>query len=210
MKKMLLLFCVIPFLGFSQNKKIDTTHVDLSNPNATVYTHYFYLQQKNFNPNLAAKTIYNLPEKTAAKKAVRLKKILDGKGLSIDFSKIPSNEDYVDSVGYNAYNQYFLFPERMPTVYVEKIEGKWYYSEETIAKIDDLYEEVFPWYVASIDSIVPAWGYRELLNVKIWQYIALIVLIILSILVFVIFRIIALFILRKLQQQITRIITYDI
>ena len=66
-------------------------NVDLSNPHATLYTHLYFLQSDSYQPKKAAKTILGLSEKEAVKKAIRIKKILDGKGLIIDFDLVHMN-----------------------------------------------------------------------------------------------------------------------
>ena len=47
----------VPFLGFSQTNQQDSVYVDLTSPNATVYTHLYFLQSDSFQPKKAAKTI---------------------------------------------------------------------------------------------------------------------------------------------------------
>ena len=150
MKKLLLLFY---FLSFFTNGQ-ETVTVDLSNPNATVYTHIYFLQDDSYQPQKAAKTIFGLEEKEAIQKAIKIKKVLDGKGLYIDFNKIPKKPNYKDSIGYSSVSKYVLFPQRMPKISVEKIENNWYYSSETIASIDELYKDVFPWYVEKLQDII--------------------------------------------------------
>ena len=61
----------------------ETVDVNLSNPNATIYTHLYFLQSDSYQPEKAAKTI--LPNTTldAEKAVIKLKQILDGKGLFV-------------------------------------------------------------------------------------------------------------------------------
>ena len=49
------------------------------------------------------------------------KKILDGKGLKVDFSKVPKDKFYSDTTDYKIGDRYVLFPFRMPEVYVERV-----------------------------------------------------------------------------------------
>lgn len=204
LKQVSWIFLFLASFSFGQNQKIDSTLVNLSNPNAAIYTHLYFLQSDSYAPNLAAKTIYKLPKKEAAEKAIRLKKILDGKGLLVDFNKVPLNENYADSVGYTAYNKYILFPERMPDIYLEKIDDNWYYSKETIDKINDLYAAVFPWYIEKVQDIVPVAGHYKIFKIEIWQFIALLILIVFAVVLFSIVRRITFFVLKKVQQQITK------
>ena len=200
MKKLLLLFY---FLSFFTNGQ-ETVTVDLSNPNATVYTHIYFLQDDSYQPQKAAKTIFGLEEKEAIQKAIKIKKVLDGKGLYIDFNKIPKKPNYKDSIGYSSVSKYVLFPQRMPKISVEKIENNWYYSSETIASIDELYKDVFPWYVEKLQDIIPVSGHKKVLGVELWQFVAVIVLLVFAFIVFLIFKKIAFSILQRIQHYITK------
>lgn len=204
MKKFLYLLLVVPLLLNSQNKEQDSVKVDLSNPHATIYTHLFFLQSDSYEPKKAAKTIYGLSEKKAIDKAIKLKQILDGKGLFVDVNRVPINPQYKDSTGYSAYSRYILFPQRMPQIYVEKVNNKWYYSAETVSKIESMYKEVFPWYVQKLQQIVPVSGHKKILGIELWQFIALLILLTLTYILFLIAKKIAFFILLKIQQQITK------
>ena len=200
----------VPFLGFSQTNQQDSVYVDLTSPNATVYTHLYFLQSDSFQPKKAAKTILGLPEEKATQKVIKIKQVLDGKGLFVDFNRIPNDPNYKDSIGYSSYYKYTLFPQRMPQIYLEKIGEKWYYSSETLAKIDGLYKEVFPWYVQKLQNIIPVSGHKKLLGVELWQFVALLLLLFLSYLLFLVVKRIAFFILKKIQHQITKNTNFEV
>lgn len=200
MKKFLILFY---FLSFFINAQ-ETVTVNLSNPKATVYTHIYFLQEDSYQPKKAAKTIFGLAEKEAIEKAIKIKKVLDGKGLYIDFNRIPTKNNYKDSIGYVTYHKYTLFPERMPKIYVEKIENNWYYSSETIASIDELYKEVFPWYVDKLQDIIPVSGHKKVLGVELWQFVAVLLLFVIALFIFLIFKKITFSILQRIQHYITK------
>jgi MscS family membrane protein len=182
----------------------DSTRVDLSNPHATVQTHLYFLQSDSFDPKKAAKTILGLSEEQAIKKAIKIKQVLDGKGLYVDVNKIPVNPNYKDSIGYSSFFKYVLFPQRMPQIYVEKIGDKWYFSSETLSKIDSLYKEVYPWYVQKLENLIPVSGHKKILGIELWQFIGLLSLLTLGYFVFMIVKRIAFFLLRRIQQQITK------
>ena len=199
MKKLLWLLFFIPFFTTAQ----DSTYVDLSNPNATIYTHLYFLQSDSYQPKKAAKTILGLEEEIAVKKAIKIKQVLDGKGLFVDFNKVPTNTNYKDTIGYTSYDRYILFPQRMPQIYVEKIAGKWYYSSETVAKIETLYKEVFPWYVQKLQKVIPVSGHKKAFGLELWQSIGLLLMLVLAYIIFLLIKRIAFFVLRKIQHQIT-------
>ena len=90
MKKISLFFLLLSSIVFAQNK----VKVDLSNPNSTIYTHLYFLQPSSYEPEKSAQTIYGFEGEEAEEVAIKLKKILDGKGLKVDFSKVPKDRLY--------------------------------------------------------------------------------------------------------------------
>ena len=104
MKRILWLLVFISFAGFAQ----DDVEVNLSNPRATVYTHIYFLQDNSDEPEKSAKTIYGKEEEEAINIAIKIKRILDGKGLEIDFNKIPIDSVYTDTINYSVQNKYML------------------------------------------------------------------------------------------------------
>ena len=121
-----ILFLLLFVFNYSFGQK--APEVDLSNPRATVYTHMYFLQTTSYQPIEAAKTIYGLDEKEAVEAVVKLKRILDGKGLRIDFNRISSDSMFTDTISFVAQHKLILFPERMPLVSLEKYGESWYYS----------------------------------------------------------------------------------
>tara|TARA_R110000787_G_scaffold276239_8_gene385131 strand:- start:3627 stop:5249 length:1623 start_codon:yes stop_codon:yes gene_type:complete len=200
MKKILLLLLFVSCFTYGQQ----APKVDLSNPKATVYTHIYFLQSNSYQPENAAKTINGLEGKKAIEAAIKIKRILDGKGLKIDFNRIPSDSAYKDTLGYDVQSKYILFPERMPLISVEKKGGNWYYSSETIQSIDVLYAEIFPWYIEKIQEIIPGAGHKTFFSIEIWQYVTFLLLLILSGLVFIISKKIIFFLFRRILFKYTQ------
>jgi len=201
MKKLLLFFLLFSTSLIAQNK----VKVDLSNPNATISTHLYFLNSKSYEPEKAAAVIYGYDSLEAEEIAVKLKKILDAKGLKVDFSKVPTNSMYSDTTATKGGNQYVLFPNKMPEIYLEKIEDNWYYSKETSSKVKELYQSMYPWYTAKLQRIMPDVGHRTLFNIEFWQYFGLLILIIISAGLFYVLRKIVYFILNKTQHLIINI-----
>ena len=199
MKKIIFLFLFVNQLSFAQ----ETVKVDLSNPNATIQTHLYFLQNNTYQPEKSAKTIYGLPKNQAIEKVIKLKKILDGKGLYIDLNKISNNPNYSDSIGYKNVYKYVIFPLRMPQISVEKINGKWYYSQETVAQIDELYNQVFPWYVHKLQKIIPVSGHKRIFGIELWQIVGILFLMIFTIVIIIIVKKIIYSVLEIIQRKIT-------
>ena len=205
MKKIAFLLFFLPLVLKAQ----DSTRVDLRTPQSTIYTHIYFLQKENFDPAKAAKTINGLSSKEAIAKAIKIKRVLDGKGLFIDFNKIPNDPNYNDTIGYAQSFKYIPFPERMPKISVEKVQENWYYSQETIRAIDELYTSVFPWYVDAIQKSIPNSGHQSILGMEAWQWIGLILLLVISYLVFQITKRVVFRILQVIQKRITKSINLE-
>lgn len=201
-KKVLLLF-LVSLSGVISAQ--DSTYVNLKNPHATLYTHLYYLQSDSYEPEKSAKSILPKATKDPIKTAVRLKKILDGKGLFIDFNTVPRNPNYTDTTQVAKPHKYVPFPLRMPTIYVEKVDSKWYYSLETIQNVDRLYEEVYPWYIEKLQNILPQFDNKKIFGIEYWQLMGLILLFALSYLVFFVIKKIAFFVLLKIQYSIIHV-----
>jgi MscS family membrane protein len=195
MKKISLFFLLLTSTLVAQQK----VEVDLSNPNATIYTHLYYLQSDSYEPEKAAKTIYGFEGEEAQIVAIKLKKILDGKGLKVDFSKIPTNHIYADTTDNKVGYKYVLFPYQIPEIYVERIGDSWYYSIETTNKIDEIYNSVYPWFTEKLQQIIPEFGHKKLLKIELWQYLGLLVILFICVLSFYVLRKIVFYLLRKIQ-----------
>ena len=200
MKRLFLLILFISFAGFDQQE----TQVDLSNPNAAVYTHIYFLQNDSYEPKKSATVIYDKEGEEAIKVAIKIKRILDGKGLEVDFNRIPRDSVYSDTINNIAQSKFVLFPERMPQISVERIGDSWYYSTETVQNLGKLYEEVFPWYIDTLHDIIPGAGHKTIFSIEIWQYIALLLLFVVAYLVFVIAKRLAFFVLRRILYRYTK------
>lgn len=200
MKKKLWFLLLLPTCAIAQ----DSIRVDMSTPHATVFTHLYFLQTDSYAPKKAAKTILGLSEENAIKKALKIKQVLDGKGLFVDVNKIPANPNYRDTIGYSSYFRYVLFPKRMPQIYLEKIENNWYYSSETVAKIESLYKKVYPWYIQKIQSVIPVFGYKKVFGVVLWQFIGFLFLLVLGYFLFLIVKRIVFFMFKRVQHKITK------
>jgi MscS family membrane protein len=123
MKKLFLLFLFISGFSFAQ----ETVKVDLTSPNATIYTHLYFLQDSSYNAAKAARTIRGYNKKEAIVKSIKIKEVLDGKGLIVDFKKVPRDRDFIDTISGiqegldKPKHRFYLFPNRMPEIYVERV-----------------------------------------------------------------------------------------
>lgn len=202
MKKVVFIFLFISLYSFAQNQQ----KVDLSTPNATLYTHIYYLMPENYDVAKSATTINGLPDGEAEVVAKKIKEIFDGNGLIIDFSKVPINANYIDTVNFgtrtmehNA-NRYAPFPIRLPQVYLEKTGNNWYYAQETIDNIDKIYKKTFPIEFSWFNTKFPEFFQRDLNGMLVWKPIALIVTLIICIILYFLLEPIMFFVLRMFQR----------
>ncbi|MBD3616761.1 MAG: mechanosensitive ion channel family protein [Gracilimonas sp.] len=145
----------------------------LANPQRTVHTFLHWQQSGHQNPDYVIKTMKLSDGSEQEKKelASQLLKILDARGLLIDYDQIPSNPNYADSL--SGLQQYILF-QSLPEVYLTKTaQDEWVFSEATIEHIPELYQATFSGWVTFIVDNLPEWTHQEWLGNKIWQYIGI-------------------------------------
>ena len=167
--------------SFAQGRS--ASQVTLETPYNTVYSHLYYLEPENYRPDLAAKTIAPVVDSIQAiELAIQLKQILDGKGLFVHLNKIPNTANYFDSL--SRQEIYTLFPKKLPDVYLEKTDGKWYYSKETIQKIPGLHKRVYPFGANILVNIFHKFGNQKLFGIMIWQYVGLLIFLVLFLILY--------------------------
>jgi len=200
MKKILFLFFLICSIANSQT----TNNESLKSPYATIYTHLFYLQEDSYDLKKSATTVYNESEKKAEEIAVKIKQILDGKGLRVNMSSLPKDSNYLDTISLEAENRYVLFPSQLPEISVEKINGSWYYSIETVQKIDKIYREVYPAGTEYLKQIIPNIGHKKVVGIELWQYLGMVILLLLSAILFIILNKLIFLFLRGMEKYLVR------
>lgn len=168
------IFVFIVFLGsfFSLEAQIDSTDV-YDNPYTTIYNHLYYLQMDSYEPERAALSLPNQSEDLS----IKLKQILDGKGLFLDMNRIPQDSMYIDSLSGD--NLYFV-SELEPLIYVEKIGGRWIYSRTTIDAIPQLHKSVYPFGTQFVSYFHAPFWQVKILSIKLWKWLGLFLLAILA------------------------------
>lgn len=203
MKKIGILFLFISLFSYSQNKKVE---VDLSNPNATLYTHIYFLMPENYDAAKSGKTVKAASAAEAQFNAKRIKEILDGNGLVINFSKVPVDPNYMDTLNFGTNrmeqnkHRYAPFPVRLPEVYIEKSGNNWYFSQETIENLDKIYKDTFPLEFTWFNERFPEFFRVQVLDVLIWKPVAALIVLIICVILYFILEPILFFILRFFQR----------
>jgi MscS family membrane protein len=201
MKKITFFFVLLATTVFSQTE-VDK---DLASPHATIYTHLFALQEDSYDLEKAASTIYGASEKRAEEIAIKIKQVLDGKGLRVAIASLPKDPDYLDTLqNFGAEPMYVLFPNQLPEIYVEKINGNWYYSQETNQQINRLYREVYPAGTELLKKSIPNVGHLKMLGLEVWQYLGFLILLVLSVALFYIQYKVIFWLLKSLEKYVIR------
>lgn len=148
----------------------------LETPRRAVSRHLYYLRTEHYQPELSADVIpgdLSLEEKIEL--ATSLRDIFDAKGYFVETDLIPDEAAYTDSTTGTA--RYSLFPKKFPLVYLTRNEaGEWQYSDATVARIPDLYDEVIPAGSRLIRKLVPKIGNKDVLGMAVWKWVGLLLI----------------------------------
>ncbi|MFT4536959.1 MAG: MscS family membrane protein [Saprospiraceae bacterium] len=187
-KVLTIIFCIL--ITFGANSQPTSSN---GSPYDVIYNHLYYLQADSYNSNLAAKS-FQIDSDTlsAVKSAIKLKQILDGKGLFIQLNDIPNDPTYLDSVTNNS--SFVIFPEKLPWVYVEKINNEWFYSDQTVQAIGSVHKEVYPLGSDLLVNLLPKADSGIFLGLYLWQYLGILIFLVISFIGFFVFN----FIFRKI------------
>jgi MscS family membrane protein len=171
-----ILFSLLLLFQTSWAQEYEDLPVTLETPYNTVYIHLHYLQPDSYEPAKAARAIYGVADSVRARRlAIQLKQILDGKGLYVRLNKLPQDPNFVEDSISNR-NVYTLFPKELPEVFLEKVDGLWYYSPETVKNIKALHQKVYPFGTDRLLNMVPKVGHKKVLGLALWQYLGLLIL----------------------------------
>jgi len=173
----------------------------LINPQRTVHTFLHWQQTGHKKPDFVVATM-KLAEGNDDEKlelAERLLKVLDARGLLIDYDAIPSNPNYTDSL--SGLQQYILF-QSLPQVYLTKTaQNEWVFSKTTTQAIPELYANTFSsWFTFLIDQM-PEWTNNEWFGIKIWQYLAVFFWILIGLILMKVFEFLLDNYVRRLAQK---------
>ncbi|MCK5782323.1 MAG: mechanosensitive ion channel family protein [Flavobacteriales bacterium] len=131
----LLLFNILfSLLSFAQEKE-NTVKFSTRTPRNTIETFQAYLSNNNYDTEKVSYILdgpYSQEKKSSL--VVSLKSLLKRYG-QLDIEEIPDKRRYRNS---DDEFKYILYPKHSQ-VYLERVRGKWLFSEETVSKIDQLY-----------------------------------------------------------------------
>ncbi len=161
----------------------DSVFVDLSTPYGAIRTHLFYLQEDHYNLEAAATPFKRdgITNEQAKEQAVKLKQIWDGVGEYIDMEMLPRTNNYQDSI---RKKYHYLINRNEPEIFLERTQnGHWKYSATTLAAIDDIHDEVFPFGTDKLLEFLPKMGTRQIFGLYLYQYLGILILALLSVII---------------------------
>lgn len=152
-----------------------------SSPRAAMKTLLDWQQAGQFDPARAAtcidRTGMEEPELEAPQIAVKLKKVLDARGLWVDLDAIPDDPDSRNNEGLNRYT---LFPALLEGIALERSDGRWVFPESTVQRIPALYSASFPLDIKAFMDSMPRWMRAPLAGAKVWQLFGVFFLVLLA------------------------------
>ncbi|GMQ26173.1 hypothetical protein Aoki45_28550 [Algoriphagus sp. oki45] len=161
--------------------------VNLTTPYHTTLTFFFNLEKNHFQPDISAKTLdIRGVEGDPEDLAIKLKQILEGKGVIIRTSEIPNDPVYVDSTA-GGEPRFYFDAAKVPSIYLEKRGNQWKFSAFSVSRIERLHDETYPFGTDKLLNILPKIGTDEYLGLQTWQLTGLFLLIILTFLAHLIF-----------------------
>ena len=170
----------------TKNSIVDDDAQSLSSPRKTIEQHLANLQSDNYHPEIAAQTFdLSDPNSEVAKElSIKLKKIFDGNGFFVILEDISNSPNYIDSV--SGKHKYIVF-DKIPQIFVEKINDQWLYSKETVNAIEEIYARTFPIDIGEFESYLPDFWKERFLNIEIWKYAAILLTLIIALLLYKVF-----------------------
>jgi len=184
MRNLYLIWVVLffPITVWAQNE-IDAGAINLSTPYHTISVFLNNLQEENYYPEKAAGTLYApaYSDEDRERLAIKLKQIFDAKGYLIETSRFSKNPDYRDSADGKGY---MIVDYRLPQVYLERVDGRWLFSKETVGAIETVYAEVFPLGTDQLMNLLSgSAGSKKYVGLHSWQILGILILVILSFLI---------------------------
>lgn len=178
MKKVIISIICLLFLGASAfSQSANAPEPTLETPYNTMYVHLYYLQPESYRPDIAAVTLIRSKDSLSRiNNAIKLKQVFDGNGLFVRLNQLPQEANFIDSTTQKPY--YTPFPKELPDVYLEKINGKWYFSQETVNQIPRLHKSTYPLGTDRLLTLLPQLGQDRFLGLATWQYLTVLIVVV--------------------------------
>lgn len=164
----ILIFCFIFLAKNSFSIKIEANN----SPYDVVHNHTYYLNKNHLDELKAAESFNISNKKERIKAAITLYEILNGKGIDVSAitSKIPSDPNYIDS---SSRRHIYVLYDKLPEVFVEKINDKWYYSQYTVESLNRIHKKVYPFGANIWATWFPYRENEQFVKLRPWQWIGI-------------------------------------
>jgi MscS family membrane protein len=190
-RRFFLLFASLLLANFNWANDFSEAYMqgnDFSTPRRSVANFIANLQDDNYHPELAVKSFNFTKVKGRDNKqehALLLKKYIDAKGYLIDEALLSDKKDYYDSsLGINRFYPFI----KEPRIYLELYNGKWLISKTTVAQINTLYHEAYPFGSSWFLKLLPRQMKTTFFGIHTWKWIGLLYLLVFSLVLFYFFR----------------------
>lgn len=139
-----------------------------NSPYDVVYNHIHYLKKGTYDELQAAES-FDIPNRKARIEAAQmLKEVLDAKvDPGFILRRMPDDPNYTDSA---SRRHIFVLYDKLPQVYVEQKENKWYYSQATVDALPQLHKKIFPFGTNIWIAWFPVRQNQEFLKLYPWQW----------------------------------------
>lgn len=151
-----------------------------STPRAAVITWLGNLQPSSYDVQRAALCTHppaSLSREKVQERVIQLKRVLDARGIFVRTENLPNEADAVDATTMRAEVPVTTI---LPGITVEKKDGYWGLSTDTVKDIPTLFADTFPLDIGRVVEQLPAWTKRPFLGVSAWQLGALMLLLLLG------------------------------
>lgn len=183
------LFCLIAVIDLQGQEK-DTISFSLATPYDAILTHLKFLQPDSYRPDIAAKAINFDDQQQEVKEllAIKLKQIFDGGGIYIELEDYSRNVNYKDSI---SNKQRVILSKKFPDIYLEKYGSRWQYSKRTVAKIERIHSNIYPFGAAALLELLPPnSGGIKIFGLWGWQLLGILILIVICVILHKVFTLI--------------------
>ncbi len=199
-KLIVLLLLTTSFIGVNAQTDSTEAAINISTPYHSVYNFLYYLQPDSYEPEKSLKSFQHpgMTPEASLDLAIKLKQVLDGKGIYVYVDDFPKEANYVDTL---TNKSRFVIAEEYPDIFLQKTPEGWLVSKRSHPVIVEEHRDLFPFGTGWLLNILPKIGTNEVLGLAVWQHVGLLVLILIS---FILHRILSFLFEKLLIQYLTR------
>ena len=139
-----------------------------------------FLQSDRWEPEQAWRCLdipAGMSKAEAEVTAIRLKKVLDARGLPVPVDELSLDPNYKNSVGGQSVRPVVGWPSTWPPLEISRAEdGRWLYSRGVVQATPRLYRDTFSGIPGWIQQRMPGWAEGPYLGLHSWQLVYMVLL----------------------------------